>query len=72
METFNLNCGEYAVFDYQGLSNDNSIFQYIYRKWLPNSNYKLENRSHFEVLGENYRNNDPNSKEQIWIPIKRR
>ena len=24
---------------------------------------------HFEVLGKNYKNNDPNSEEEIWIPI---
>ncbi len=70
METFDLISGEYAVFDYKGSSSDNSIFQYIFMSWLPNSKYQLDNRSHFEVLGETYRNNDPNSEEEIWIPVK--
>ena len=71
MESFNLDGGVYAVFDYIGSSNDNNIFQYIFTTWLPNSEYKLDNRPHFEVLGTQYKNNDPSSEEEIWIPIKR-
>lgn len=69
METFVLSGGLYAVFDYKGLSTDNSIFQYIFGTWLPNSDYSLDDRPHFEVLGQKYRNNDPESEEEIWIPI---
>ncbi len=72
METFILPSGLYAVFDYKGLSTDNSIFQYIFGKWLPSSDYVLDDRPHFEVLGEKYKNNDPTSEEEIWIPIKSR
>jgi predicted transcriptional regulator YdeE len=39
METFTLTGGLYAVFDYKGLSTDNSIFQYIFETWLPSSEY---------------------------------
>lgn len=70
METFILEGGLYAVFLYKGSSNDPSIFQYIYETWLPNSDYLLDNRPHFEVLGDKYKNNDPTSEEEIWIPIK--
>ena len=70
METFVLPAGLYAVFDYKGLSNDPSIFQYIFGTWLPSSDYALDDRPHFEVLGEKYKNNDPNSEEEIWIPIR--
>lgn len=70
METFVLQGGRYAVFDYKGLNTDNSIFQYILGTWLPASDYVLDDRPHFEVLGENYKNNDPTSEEQIWIPVK--
>ena len=70
METFILPGGLYAVFDHKGLSNDNSIFQYIFGTWLPNSTYHLDDRPHFEILGEKYRNNDPASEEEIWVPIK--
>jgi len=70
METFVLPSGLYAVFDYKGSSTDNSIFQYILGTWLPGSDYVLDNRPHFEVLGDKYKNNDPASEEEIWIPIK--
>lgn len=60
----------YAVFDYKGSSDDGSVFKYIFNTWLPQSGYQLDNRPHFEVLGDKYRNSDPNSEEEIWIPIK--
>ena len=72
MTAFTLKAGDYAVFDYKGSSADTSIFQYIYGEWIPNSEYVLDDRPHFEVLGANYKNNDPNSEEEIWIPIKKR
>lgn len=72
METYNLPGGLYAVFNYKGLSSDPQIFQYIYGVWIPDSDYELDNRPHFEVLGEKYKNNDPTSEEEIWIPIKPR
>lgn len=70
METFTIPSGWYAVFLYKGLSSDNRIFNYIFTEWLPNFEYHLDNRPHFEILGEKYKNNDPNSEEEIWIPIK--
>jgi AraC family transcriptional regulator len=70
METFVLAGGLFAVFDYQGMSTDNSIFIYIFNDWLPSSNYQLDSRPQFEVLGDQYKNNDPASREEIWIPIK--
>ena len=70
METFVLSAGLYAAFDYKGLSTDNWIFQYIFGIWLPKSDYILDHRPHFEVLGDKYKNNDPNSEEEIWIPVK--
>ena len=72
METFILTGGQYAVFSFIGSSNDNSIFQYIFSTWLPNSEYQFDNRPHFEILGKKYKNNDPNSEEEIWIPIRQR
>lgn len=70
METFTLTGGLYAVFNYNGLSNDPRIFQYIFGTWLPGSAYELDNRPHFEVLGSKYKNNDASSEEEIWIPVK--
>ncbi|GGZ32474.1 hypothetical protein GCM10007049_27460 [Echinicola pacifica] len=72
METFDLQGGLYAVFEYKGLNTDHSIFQYILGTWLPKSDFELDNRPHFEILGERYKNNDPESEEEIWIPIKKK
>ena len=70
METFVLPAGRYAVFEYKGLNTDTKIFEFIFGIWLPSSKYNMDNRPHFEILGEKYKNNDPNSEEEIWIPIK--
>lgn len=70
MEKFILPGGLYAVFDYKGPGNDPGIFQYIFGIWLPGSDYILDDRPHFEVLGKKYKNNDPASEEEIWIPIR--
>lgn len=70
METFILSEGLYAVFDYKGLSTDTRIFEYIFGTWFPKSGYILDNRPQFEILGEKYKNNDPDSEEEIWIPIQ--
>lgn len=71
MQTLILPGGLYAVFEYKGSNSDNTIFQYIYGTWLPHSGYVLDDRPHFEVLGSKYKNNDPGSEEEIWIPIKK-
>ncbi|VXC01216.1 Transcription activator effector binding protein [Flavobacterium sp. 9R] len=68
MESFILPTGLYAVFEHKGI--DTAIFQQIFTEWLPNSTYILDHRPHFELLGEKYKNGDPNSEEQIWIPIR--
>jgi AraC family transcriptional regulator len=66
-----LNEGLYAVFLYKGAASAAAPFyQYIFQTWFPNSEYLLDNRPHFEILGEKYKNNDPASEEEIWIPIK--
>jgi len=73
MESFNLQEGLYAVWDYKGLNTDTRIFEYIFGDWIINSKeYCLDNRPHFEILGEKYKNNHPDSEEEIWIPIKAR
>lgn len=72
LETFVLSAGTYAVFDYKGSGNDTRIFQYIFTEWLPQSEYMLDNRPHFEVLGAKYKNASPDSEEEIWIPVSKR
>ncbi|MGA0435232.1 MAG: GyrI-like domain-containing protein [Flavobacteriales bacterium] len=69
MNAFTLHGGFYAVFHYVGNSSDSSIFNWIFSEWLPDSGHSLDDRPHFEVLGSKYKNNDPLSEEEIWIPI---
>lgn len=70
MMTFLLDAGLYAVFNYRGLNTDHRIFEYIFSEWIPASGYLLDSRPHFELLGNKYRNGDPESEEEIWIPVK--
>jgi len=70
MKTLEIDGGLYAIFHYKGLNTDKKIFIDIYLDWLPESIYALDNRPHFQVLGPKYKNNDPNSEEDIYIPIK--
>jgi AraC family transcriptional regulator len=73
METFTLFGGLYAVFIHKGAASTGSkTFQYIFGTWLPASDYELDNRPHFEILGKKYKNDDPASEEEVWIPIKPR
>ena len=64
--------GNYARFIYKGLHAHYPAFaQYIFGEWLPDSGYQLDDRPHFEVMGENYFGPmNPDSEEEIWIPIK--
>jgi AraC family transcriptional regulator len=71
METYILSEGLYAVFNYKGAASQGAgMFQYIFGTWLPVSDYILDNRPHFEILGAKYKNEDPDSEEEIWIPIR--
>jgi AraC family transcriptional regulator len=71
MERLLMPGGLYAVFLYRGASNAaEPAFRYIFNSWLPDSDYLLDNRPHFEVLGEKYKNDDPDSEEELWIPVR--
>lgn len=71
MEPFTLPGGLYAVFTHRGgPATGAQTFQAILGTWLPGSEFTMDNRPHFEVLGEKYKNNDPDSEEELWIPIR--
>jgi AraC family transcriptional regulator len=73
MEKRILEGGLYAVFVHKGMAKDfPKTSQYIFGQWLPNSNYELDQREHFELLGAKYNPTDENSEEEVWIPIKKR
>jgi AraC family transcriptional regulator len=71
MEPLVLQSGLYAVFLHRGGPDKGpETFSYIFGTWLPDSEYLLDDRPHFEILGARYKNNDPDSEEEIWIPVK--
>jgi AraC family transcriptional regulator len=73
LETITLPGGLYAVFLHRADdSTPDQTFQYIFQSWLPASDYFLDDRPHFELLGDKYKHNAPGSEEVIWIPIKPR
>lgn len=71
METYTLKGGLYAVFIHKGIpSSFPRTFQFIFNEWLPKSEYELDNREHFDLMGDKYKNDDPESEEEIWVPIR--
>lgn len=68
---FVLPSGKYAVFNYKGKSGEAAeIYRYIYSEWIPNSKYRLDSRPHFALMGAKYKNDHPDSEEEIWIPVR--
>jgi len=71
MEAIVLPEGLYAVFIHKGpASAGPQTYGYIFGTWLPGSGFVLDNRPHFALMGSKYKNDDPDSEEEIWIPIK--
>lgn len=62
--------GLYAIFIHKGpASAGPKTYQYIFSVWLPGSDYTLDDRPHFAVMGEKYKGDDPTSEEEILIPL---
>lgn len=73
MEAFHLPGGLYAVFIHKGPASEGpSTFRHIFGLWLPASDYTIDDRPHFEVLGSRYKNNEADSEEEIWIPVRKK
>ena len=73
MQTLTIPKGEYAVFDYKGKPSEaQPFYQEIYTSWFPDSGFVLDNRPHFALMGTKYKGEDPDSEEEIWIPVKRK
>lgn len=72
MDAMTIPAGTYAMFLHKGtMQYFPKLMQYIIGVWLPNSDYELDGRPHFEQLDERYLGpENPNSEEEIWIPIK--
>jgi AraC family transcriptional regulator len=73
MEQLIIPAGEYAVFTYRGKPSEApGTYQYIYGKWIPSSEYNLDDRPHFALMGEKYKGEAADSEEEFWIPIRRK
>lgn len=71
MEALTIPAGLYAVFPFKGMASEvPAMYQFILGTWIPSSIYELAHRPHFAVMGEKYKNNDPDSEEELWIPIQ--
>lgn len=71
LASLTLPAGLYAVFVYRGPASDGeATYRHIHEVWLPDSGYVLADRPHFAVMDERYRGEDPDSEEEIWIPVE--
>jgi AraC family transcriptional regulator len=70
MKPLTIPTGLYAVFVHKGpQSEGHKTYHSIFVEWLPNSEYMVDERPHFAVMGDQYKKEDPDSEEEIWIPI---
>ncbi len=73
MDTLTIPTGKYVVFHYKGKPSEAmETFKYIYAEWLPNSEYEMDSRPHFALMGAKYKGEHPESEEEFWIPIKKK
>ena len=71
IEVSKLEGGLYAVFLHKGHpAAFSKTMEYIFRNWLPKSKYQFDSRAQFEIMGNKYKNDDPASEEEVWIPIR--
>jgi len=71
MECRSLPGGLYAVFRHKGSTKEfHKTTEFIFNTWIPSSIYEVDNREHFEILSDKYFGpNDPNSEEDVYVPI---
>lgn len=61
----------YAVFAaVGGVPKLGEVFQFIYNEWLPASGYAMAYPWDFEVYGEQFKGDEPESVVEIYIPVK--
>ena len=65
--------GAYVVFIHNGTAPEGiKTFNFIFKEWLPSSEYDLDQRPHFEIMGKKYKQDDPDSEEEFWVPVKKK
>lgn len=68
---FTLTPGKYARFIHKGTPETfPETSKQIFGHWLPNSAYELDNRPHFEIMDKTYQVDNPESEEEVYIPIQ--
>lgn len=72
MEVFVLQAGEYAVFFQKELNTEKNPFEYIFTKWIPGSDYILDDRPHFDVLAVTADKKQAETEQEFWIPIRKK
>lgn len=71
MEVLIIKAGHYLVFNYKGSAKDFPEFwRQLHTEWLPNSEFELDNRPHFEKLPEGYNPMSLENEEEVWVPVK--
>ena len=73
LEPLIIPAGAYAVFVHKGPAS--TFFQTsepLFRKWLETSDFELDERPHFEILGVGYRPDNQDAEEEIWFPVRTR
>lgn len=63
--------GLYAIFEHRGGPGDTAIFEYIFREWLPQSGYDLDNRPHLDIMPADYFISE-DKREDIMIPVRKK
>ena len=70
-DLFTLPSGKYARFIHKGpASTFPKTSAYMFGEWLPNSEYRLGSRPHFEIMDKNYQPDSSTAEEEIYIPIQ--
>jgi len=64
---------DYAVFEHKGpLDTLQKTYDYIFREWLPASEYDMAPQDDFEWYDYRFKWGQPDSIFEIWIPIKKK
>ncbi len=62
--------GEYAVFTHKGsVENLHTIFPFIYKEWLPHSEYKQRAEYDLEWYDERFKGMSPDSEIDVLVPV---
>lgn len=73
MESYRVPEGLYAIFIHRGpASRAPRTMEFIFGEWLPNADCTLDDRPHLAIMGADYKRDDPEAEEEIWIPVSLR